>query len=124
MPALPVLLQSLVRNPLVVPPVAIPIMVSVVSSPTWIYIKIKTWNMAVIDPSPVIVMGAIPTSFPRTPPPPIPEEQINVYIRSNVNIVRIRDHYHLRRCRKCDEWWKRNMDANLYPCQRWNRNAN
>jgi hypothetical protein len=72
-------------------------MVSVVSSPTWVYIKIKTWNIVIITPTPVIIMGAIPTTFPQTPPPTIPEKQVYIYIWSNVNIVRIRHHY--------DLWW-------------------
>ena len=44
------------RNPFIVPPVPVPIMVSVVSSPTWVYIKIKTWNIVIITPAPVIIM--------------------------------------------------------------------
>jgi hypothetical protein len=64
MPALPVLLKSLVRNPFIVPPVPVPIMVSVVSSPTRVYIKIKTWNSVIITPAPVIIMCAIPTTVP------------------------------------------------------------
>jgi hypothetical protein len=103
---------------------AVPIMVPVVSSPAWVYIKIKTWNMAIIDPSPVIIMRAIPTTFPWTPPPTVPEKQFYIYIRNNVNIVRIRDHNHLRRCFEYDEWWQRNMNANIYLCHSWNRNDN
>jgi len=67
-------------------------MVSVVSSPTRVYIKIKTWDIFVIHPTPVIIMGAIPTTFPWTPPPTIPEKDVYTYIRNNVHIVRIRDH--------------------------------
>jgi len=99
-------------------------MVSVVSSPTWVYIKIKPWNIVIISPAPVIIMGAIPTTFPWTPPPTIPEKQVYIYIRNNVNIVRIRHHYHIRSGLKYDEWWQRNMNANIYPCHRWNRNDN
>jgi hypothetical protein len=64
LPALPVLLKSLVRNPFIVPRMPVPIMVSVISSPTWIYIKIKTWNISIITPALVIIMRAIPTTFP------------------------------------------------------------
>jgi hypothetical protein len=56
MPALPVLLKSLVGNPFIVPPVPMPIVVSVVSSPTWVYIKIEAWNSVIITPAPVIIM--------------------------------------------------------------------
>jgi hypothetical protein len=124
MPALPVLLKPLVRNPLIVPPVAVPIMVTVVSSPAWVYIIVEAWNMAVIDPSPVIIMRPIPATFPWTPPPPIPEKQINVYIRGNVDVVRIRECYHRWRCSKCDEWGQRNVNSNFHPCHRWYRTGN
>jgi hypothetical protein len=55
-PAIPVLLKPPVRNPFIVPPVPVPVMVSVVSSPTRIYIKIKTWYIAIIAPATVIIM--------------------------------------------------------------------
>jgi hypothetical protein len=64
MPALPVLLKPLVGNPLIVPPVPVPIMISVVSSPTRVYIEIKTWNISIITPALVIIMRAIPLTFP------------------------------------------------------------
>jgi len=67
-----------VRNPFIVPPVPIPIMVSVVSSPTWVYIKKETWDTIIITPPPVIIMGAIPSTFPRTPPPTA--EKKDVYV--------------------------------------------
>jgi hypothetical protein len=54
-PTAPILLKSLVRNPFIVPPMPIPMTISVVSSPTWVYIKIKTWNIAIITPAPVII---------------------------------------------------------------------
>ena len=44
------------RNPFIVPAVSIPIMVSVVSPPTWVNIKIKTWDIVIITPTPVIIM--------------------------------------------------------------------
>jgi hypothetical protein len=124
MPFLPVLLELVVRNALIVPPVAIPIMVPVVSPPAWVYVKIETWNMAVISPSPVIIMRAIPTTLPWTPPPPIPEEQINLYIRNNVNIGRIGDHNHSGRRRKCDERREGNMNSNIYLSHHWKRDSN
>jgi hypothetical protein len=56
LPALPVLLKLLVRNPFIVPRMSVPIMVSVVSSPTWVYIIIKAWNIVIISPTPVIIL--------------------------------------------------------------------
>jgi hypothetical protein len=44
-----------VNNPFIVPGVPVPMTVSVVSSPAWVYIKIKTWNIVVINPTPVII---------------------------------------------------------------------
>jgi hypothetical protein len=55
-PAIPVPLKLSVRNPFIVPPVSVPIMVSVVSSPSWVYIIIKDWNIVIISPTPVIIM--------------------------------------------------------------------
>jgi hypothetical protein len=123
MPGLPVLMKSVVRNPFIVPWVAVPMMVSVVPPPTWVYIEIEPWNMAVIDPAPVIIIGAIPSTFPWTPPPTIPEKQVHFYVRNNINIVRIRDHHHFRGCMEYDKRGQRNMNANIYPRNRWNRNA-
>jgi hypothetical protein len=56
MPALPILLKLYVRNPFIVPPVPVPVTVSVVSSPAWVYIKVKSWNIVIITPAPVIIM--------------------------------------------------------------------
>src|SRR3990172_8236365 len=53
MPASPVLLKMLMRNPLVVPPMPMPIMISVESSPTKVYIKIKIWDISIINPIPI-----------------------------------------------------------------------
>jgi hypothetical protein len=63
-PGLPVLLKSLVRNPLIVPSVTIPIMVPVVPPPAGIYVEIERWNSVIITPTPVIIMRSIPTPFP------------------------------------------------------------
>jgi hypothetical protein len=93
----------LVRNPFIVPPVPVPITVSVISSPTWVYIKIKTWNRLIITPAPVIIMRAIPSPFPQTPPPTIVEEDVRVYVRDDV-YIRVRQHYQHRRCGKYDGW--------------------
>jgi hypothetical protein len=55
-PALPVLLKLLVRDLLIVPPVSVPIPVSVVPSPTRVYIIIKRWYSVIISPTPVIII--------------------------------------------------------------------
>jgi hypothetical protein len=55
-PALPVLSELSVRNPFIVPPVSVPIMAPVVSSPTRVYIEIETWNVVIITPAPVIIV--------------------------------------------------------------------
>jgi hypothetical protein len=56
LPVLPILLKSLMGDPFIVPTVPAPVMVSVVSSPTRVYIKIKSWDISVISPAPVIIM--------------------------------------------------------------------
>jgi len=106
------------------PPVSIPLAVSVVPSPTWVYIEIKTWNMPVIAPTSVIITGAIPTTFPWAPPPAIPEKQIYLNVRNNIDIARIGDHYHLRRCLEYNEWWQGNANSNIYLRYRWKRDHN
>ena len=42
-------------DPFIVPPVSVPIMASVISSPTRVYIKIETWYSVKIGPTPVII---------------------------------------------------------------------
>lgn len=123
-PVLPVLFNLSTRDPFIIPPVSVPIMVSVVSSPTRVYIKIKTWDIFVIHPTTVIIMGAIPTTFPWTPPPTIPEKDVYTYIRNNVHIIRIRDHYYIWRCLKYNGWRQRNSNIYIYACDCWNRNDN
>ncbi len=54
-PASPISVKMLIRNPLVVPPMPTPIVISVVSSPTWVYIIIKIWDISIINPIPIII---------------------------------------------------------------------
>jgi hypothetical protein len=121
-PALPILLKSLVGNLLIVPPVPLPVMVSVVSSPTRIYIEIELWNMIEVGPTTVVVARAIPTAFPQTPPPAVIEKQVYVYIGNNVDIGRIGQHDHTRRCVKYDGRRQRDSNAYAYLCHCRNRN--
>lgn len=74
LPAPPVLLKSLRGDSLIVPPVPVPIVFAVVPSPARIYIEIKTGNIFIIRPPLVVMMGAIPTPFPWSPPPAVPEK--------------------------------------------------
>jgi hypothetical protein len=99
-------------------------MLSVVSSPTRVYVIIESWNISIVSPAPVIIMRAVPPTFPETPPPAAPEIKFNVYIRINVHIVRIRQHYHSRRCGKHDGRRQADADTNvyIYLCHCWNRN--
>ena len=55
LPPLPVPLESVVINSFIIPGVPVPGMHSVMPSPSWIYIKIKSWNTLIIDPAAVIV---------------------------------------------------------------------
>ncbi len=64
LPAPPALLKSFRGDPLVVPSVPVPTVLSVVPSPAGVYIEIKAWNIVIIRPSLVVIMGAIPTPFP------------------------------------------------------------
>jgi hypothetical protein len=55
LPALPVLSKPWLGNRLIVPPVSVPIMVTVVSPPAGVYIKIKARNSVVIGPTPIVI---------------------------------------------------------------------
>jgi hypothetical protein len=123
-PALPVLLQALRRNPVIVPRVPVPTMGSVVASPAGVYVIVENWDTVVIPPIPVIIPGVIPPTVPEPPPPPIPEEQVDRDVRHDVDIVRLRDHDHFRSCLKYDGGWQRNANTYIDRGHRWNRDAN
>jgi hypothetical protein len=80
-------------------------MVSVVSSPVWIYVKIETWSTVIVDPVPVVIGRAVPTTFPEAPPEAITEKQVYIDIRINVDTIRLRHCYHGWRCSEWDRWW-------------------
>src|SRR5512143_20101 len=122
-PVPPVMLKSSLGDPLIVPPVSVPITVPVVSSPTRVYIVIKSWDISVIGPPPVIISGAIPTSFPKAPPPTVPEIEIHINIRNNIHIGRIGEHDHFRRCLKYNGWRQGNSDTYIHPCRCRDRNG-
>jgi len=96
-PALPVPVESFVGNQFVVPAVSVPVTVSIVPSPTRVNIEIEPRNTTVIHPPPVIIPGAIPSTFPIAPPPAVPEKDVHVDIGNNVHIVRIGQRDHSRR---------------------------
>ena len=113
-PALPVLLKASMRNPFIAPRVAVPIALPVVSSPARVDIVVETWNTAIIHPTPVVIARAVPTAFPGTPPPPVPEKQVYIDFGNDVHIARIRQHDHIRRGLKYNRWRQRNSDADIH----------
>jgi hypothetical protein len=96
-------------------------MLSVVSPPSWVYIKVKRWNAVIITPAPVVIMRAIPAAFPETPPETVPEKQVYIYIGSNVDIGRIRQHDHIRRRLQYDGRRQTYVDAYAYLRHTGNR---
>jgi hypothetical protein len=102
LPAPPVPLKLPVGNPVIVPTVSVPVMASVVCSPTGVYIEIESGDVIIIGPTPVIILRAIPKTVMETPPEAIPEKQVYAYIGNNIDIVRIGNDYHIRRGLKCD----------------------
>jgi hypothetical protein len=121
LPTLPVLLNSSVRNPFTVPPVSVPNMVSVVHSPSRVYVEIKDWDPAIIDPFPVIIKRTVPTTFPQTPPEAVPEKQVHIDMGDNVDI-RLGYHNHLGWRGKYDGRRQRKTDVYIDSCHRWKRN--
>jgi hypothetical protein len=98
--------------------------VSVVPSPARVNIIIKIRDGVIVSPTLIIIMRAIPTTSPWTPPPTIPEKNVYVYFGNCVYAVRIRYHYHLRRRRENDRRRKRKSDTYIYLCPGWYRNNN
>jgi hypothetical protein len=98
---------------------AVPVMLSVVSPPTWIYVKIEAWNTAIITPATVIIVRSIPTAFPQTPPPAVPEEQFCIDIRDNIDTGRIRQDYYIGGRLKYDGRRQTNPHANVYLRHGW-----
>jgi len=86
LPGLPVSLKFMVWNIMVVPGMTMPVTGPETIPPSRIHVKIEIWNAPVINPSSVIIMGAIPSPFPGTPPPAAPEKKVHLDIRDNINI--------------------------------------
>jgi len=85
--------------------VTIPVALRVISSPLRVHIIIELRDTSVIHPPTVIIPGSIPPAFPRTPPPTVPEKQIYVEVRNNIDIICIRKYYNIWRHGKCNRWW-------------------
>jgi len=82
-----------------------PIVISIISSPMGIYIIIKGWNIVVVNPAMIMVARTIPSAFPWSPPPTIPEKEVYINVRVDVNIrFRYHDHFY-RSSMKYYGWW-------------------
>jgi hypothetical protein len=123
-PASPVGLKALVRDPLIVPAVSVPVVISVVASPARIHVVIEARDAVIVSPTAVVVMGARPAAVPLTPPPAVPEEHVRFYIGHDVDAVRVGHDYHFGRCLKYDGRRQRKSDADINSCHRRNRVRN
>jgi len=102
MPLFPVVLQPPMGNPFVVPPVTVPGPGSVVVSPIGVDVIIKTRNIIVIAPVPVVGARAVPAALPWAPPPAIPEKQVELALRNHIDIAGVRQNDDLRGPLKVD----------------------
>jgi hypothetical protein len=98
-------------------------MVSVVSSPARVDIKIETRNVIEVSPASVIVTRTIPVAVPEAPPPAVMEKQIHVYTRNSVDVRRVGQHYHRRGRLKYDGWRQGNPHTHTYlgNCRKRNK---
>jgi len=100
---------------LVVPLAAVPGMGPVIASPAWVHMMVEPWVSVVIGPAPIVIMGAIPATFIWTPPPAVPEEQLDVDIRGHVDSVCIRYFHQIRRSSSDSDYYRRQTDVYPYP---------
>jgi hypothetical protein len=115
LPALPVLLKPPLGDPFELPPVPVPIMLPIISPPTRVDIEIKTRHLPVITPAPVIISRAIPAAFPKAPPPAIPEKEVYIDVRIDID-MRVGYHYYRGRCGKYERRGQGNVNAYIYRC--------
>jgi hypothetical protein len=94
-PRVPVLFDSFVRHPLVIPGPASPLMFPVFMSPVLGYLCIKRWDAGIVVPTTIIIMRAVPAPLPRTPPPPVNEKDVVVDVWDGIDIS-LGQHDHLR----------------------------
>lgn len=111
-PSFPILVEALLRDALVIPRVAIPGAVSVIPPPSGINVVVEAGNGVIVYPSPVIIPGAIPSTLPGAPPPAVPEKEIDIEVRNNVNIVGIGNNDHIRLFGK--SYGRRETDADVH----------
>jgi hypothetical protein len=124
LPVFPVAVESMVRDPFIVPAVSVPVTLPVKYSPARINIIIKDRNRAIIRPTPIIIRRPIPAAFPQTPPPAVPEKDVHVDIGHRIHPIRIRHHDHLRRRCENDRRRQRKSDPNTYIHLCLRRNGN
>jgi hypothetical protein len=108
-------LEMTAGDALVVPMVAMPVMIPVVSPPARIHMMVKPWDPVVMGPPVIIIMRAIPVSFIGTPPPAAPEEQLYVNIRGDVYFLGIRYFHQIRRSSD-DDRRKTDVYMDTGPC--------
>ena len=117
LPGLPVPLKLRIWDLLIVPSVTLPIVVMVVSSPMGVHVIIESRDPTVIDPTAIIIVRTIPAAPVWSPPPAIPEEQVHLYVRDNVNGIGVRQYDDFRRPGKYDRW-QRDTNTDTYLCPR------
>ena len=96
-PMVPVPFSLLVGHAFVVPRMAFPAVLMVTMSPVFRHIPIKTRLSIIIDPAPVIILGAVPMPLPWAPPKAVKEIDILINIRGNINIGSGQYHHRGRR---------------------------
>jgi len=101
-PVVPVLFNLLVGDAFVLPGLASPVMLPVFMPPVPGHLAIKSRDMVIISPTPVVVLRTVPVTVPRTPPPAVTEKDVLCDVRNNVDIG-CRQYDHLRWRGKHDE---------------------
>jgi hypothetical protein len=56
LPGAPLVFEPSVGDPFVVPRVSAPVAVAIVNPPTWIYVIVESWNIAIVRPTSVVMM--------------------------------------------------------------------
>ncbi|MGO9379683.1 MAG: hypothetical protein ACLP29_14215, partial [Dissulfurispiraceae bacterium] len=77
--------------------------------------------LVIAVPMPLMAAVDINVNIPL-PPPTIPEEEVYINFRIDINIVCIRHHYHIWWCGKYYRWWQGNINVDIYRCHYWHRN--
>lgn len=117
-PVPPVALNAMMGNSLVIPLMPPPAALPVVTSPVRGDFSIKRGNALIVYPASTVFPGAVPATFPRTPPPAIVEKDIHVCVRDCVNIGP-RQHDQRWWLDKYDGRRQGDTDADTSPSSRW-----